>query len=265
MLSLIALSLAHVPFAPGVWVITEIDPRPIQDGGQWFEVYNNSSVTQNLVELGFRNGAGQEISIVAPLLVAAESVVVLAASGSPVEGAALHFDPSFQLDGMLVHFDHISGDLDSVSWDQSWPFPGGLSPRALHSPWANNLPYNWCSGSSPGQLNPACPEDTQDLDQDGYTIDDCDDQNPEVHPGQPDFPDGVDQDCDGPIDEDPLDSAPDSTDTEAPIDSWSFRDSSDSIDSSDSSADSLPHPPSSRGCGGRLGGLLLLCLLWKRR
>ena len=41
-----------------------------------------------------------------------------------------------------------------------------------------------------------------DLDGDGYGIDDCDDDDPTVHPDQYDGCDQVDTDCDGEIDED---------------------------------------------------------------
>jgi len=43
-----------------------------------------------------------------------------------------------------------------------------------------------------------------DLDGDGYGIDDCDDADPEVNPGQTDVCDGIDNDCDGTTDEDSL-------------------------------------------------------------
>ncbi len=44
----------------------------------------------------------------------------------------------------------------------------------------------------------------QDLDGDGYT-DDCDDNNPNVFPGNAEVCDGLDNDCNGQIDDDPLD------------------------------------------------------------
>lgn len=46
-------------------------------------------------------------------------------------------------------------------------------------------------------------QDSQDCDGDG-SLSDCDDANPEIHPGAPDGADGIDNDCDGRIDEDLL-------------------------------------------------------------
>lgn len=43
-----------------------------------------------------------------------------------------------------------------------------------------------------------------DQDGDGYTIDDCNDADPTIHPGQVDGCDGRDNDCDGETDEDAL-------------------------------------------------------------
>ncbi len=66
-------------------------------------------------------------------------------------------------------------------------------------PGATDIPYDGtdqdCSGS-----------DETDLDGDGYDAvaaggTDCDDQNPEVSPGAEEIPDGVDQNCNGTIDE----------------------------------------------------------------
>ena len=60
-----------------------------------------------------------------------------------------------------------------------------------------------CDGKD-GDCNGAIPEDEIDADGDGYMIcdGDCDDTNPEASPGHDEIPDnGIDDDCDGKIDE----------------------------------------------------------------
>ena len=53
----------------------------------------------------------------------------------------------------------------------------------------------------------ALPEE-QDLDGDGWTAEqgDCDDTDPDIHPGADEHCDGVDEDCDGEVDEDTIDT-----------------------------------------------------------
>jgi hypothetical protein len=41
----------------------------------------------------------------------------------------------------------------------------------------------------------------EDVDGDGFSDADCDDGDPTVHPGAPELADGVDNDCDGIVDE----------------------------------------------------------------
>lgn len=65
------------------------------------------------------------------------------------------------------------------------------------------------SGGSGGDGGAPDPDDVDD-DQDGFSENDgdCDDTDPGVAPGQVDGCDGVDEDCDGEIDEDAVDEDP---------------------------------------------------------
>lgn len=47
-------------------------------------------------------------------------------------------------------------------------------------------------------LDTSCRSAEDDIDKDGFCADDCDEVNPQVHPGADDpVGDGIDQDCDG--------------------------------------------------------------------
>ena len=48
---------------------------------------------------------------------------------------------------------------------------------------------------------------SKDLDGDGFTgVDDCNDDDPQIYPGAAELCDGIDNDCDGDLDEEPVDA-----------------------------------------------------------
>ncbi|MBN2373503.1 putative metal-binding motif-containing protein, partial [bacterium] len=64
------------------------------------------------------------------------------------------------------------------------------------NPGKTEIPYN----GKDDDCNPATPDD--DLDGDGYLkIDDCDDNDPEINPAAQEIYDGLDNNCDGQVDE----------------------------------------------------------------
>jgi len=206
-----ALALAHVPFDVGHTTITELNPASAAEGGQWFEVRNNTASTQNLVEQVFTDTDGDTFAVAFTVLVRSGEHVVFASEDSTID-ADYRFPAAFDVRadaGAVVHTD-LGTTVDDVRWDAAWGMSGVwqvTEPLAANS-WANDLPTNWCAAApeTPGEPNLPCPGADTDADADGYTPadGDCDDTDPTVFPGAPDGPEPAnDGDCDGTRDEDP--------------------------------------------------------------
>ncbi|MES2643468.1 MAG: lamin tail domain-containing protein [Myxococcota bacterium] len=224
MLLLLALpALAHVPFPRGTMTITEVHAGPAADGGQWFEVRNNSTSGQNLVEQVFTDADGDTFQVTLIYIVRAGEYAVFASADSTVV-ADVTLPAGFDLRpdaGAVVHSD-ITGVVDEVVWDASWAVSSTsahqLGLAVASNEWANDLSTNWCGGvGTPGVENEHCPGADTDDDGDGWSErdGDCDDTDAAVFPGAVDGPDAPDDgDCDGVRDEDvPVDTGGDSGDT----------------------------------------------------
>ena len=142
------------------------------------------------------------------------------------------------------------GDRDPAPWGDSGEATSDTGPA---------------SDTGPGEV---------DADADGYPAgegrrDDCDDANPEVHPGATEHCDGIDEDCDGEVDDDALDADTwyrdidgdgyaGSTPTEActsPGDGWSLdqADCDDGDPAVNPAAEELPCTGSDDDCDGSYG------------
>ncbi len=223
------------PLLPGELVITEVMPIPANSAsiphGQWFELFNPGPEGLSL--------AGVELEVesegvVSSYTVGALEAPVVTAGGFLVIGAT----------GTLAFNGNIPVDY---SWGLGWSLPLGggvlrvvvgnvvvdeivygvsygvgtapgvslqLEPGAFDSVANDSLP-SWCpsttlvgdgpSYGSPGEAGPAC-----DSDGDGYSEDegDCNDESPAIAPGTFEKCNGIDDDCNGSTDDDPLSDQP---------------------------------------------------------
>ena len=104
------------------------------------------------------------------------------------------------------HFDlgqEAIADFETRKIDPGW-FGVGMGP-AWWDLWPGDSVYNktYGGGREPEERPYFTVWYYLDDDRDGYHVpDDCDDSNPEVHPGHAEVPDnGIDDDCDGRVDE----------------------------------------------------------------
>ncbi len=217
----------------GDLVLTELmpDPDPLDDeDGEWFELYNSSSRSIDLQGWTLADSGGS-VTVNSSVIVEPGTYAVLAASSDPmtnggIEGVAWVFDWD------TVHLNN-SGDslqlsldgtvIDELSYDASvWPVTEGasifLDPGFVDAE-GNDEVTPWCATPSekdydytglgggpygtPGRENPAglcCHDD----DGDGWDVcaGDCDDEDPDLFPDNPEIADLEDDDCDGYVDED---------------------------------------------------------------
>lgn len=177
-----AASVGPLPFPAGAVVITEFhkDPQAVPDAfGEWFEVYNRSSVVLDL-EGWVLSDAGIDVTVLnnqgAGILLAPGARMVFGLEVDPFYNGGAQVDVAYQ--GMILSnaSDEImlstpGGVLvDSIAYDDGieWPDKGGRS-AVLHPSQVqagnNNHGRHWCSSSTvfgagdkgtPGALNDLC-------------------------------------------------------------------------------------------------------------
>lgn len=210
----------------GDLVITEImkDPDAVaQELGEWFEIYNDSANIIDLQNLQVRDDGVDSFVVTETLLINPGEYIVFGANGSPSQNGGAHVDFAYNYDDFVLgnSSDEIVlrnsfGEIDRVDYNNTlFPYTSGASLSLDHGFFdasANDDGQNWCDAQNefgdgdlgtPAGPNLACPV-AADQDGDGYGADvDCNDNNPQIHPGQlDDICNGIDANCDGNEDED---------------------------------------------------------------
>jgi len=204
--------------------ITEVMKDPLTVGdtlGEWFEVYNNSAYDLNLIGMDVTDLATNAFTVDTDLWVPVGGQVVLGRNGdSGINGGVtLDFEYSnFQLSNTddEIILSHYGVELDRIEYDDgvTWPDSEGIALSldiVSYDGTLNDDGSAWCDAidmygvgdlGTPGIINPQC---CFDADGDGFQDiscggADCDDTNPDINPGIVELCDGIDDDCDGVVD-----------------------------------------------------------------
>ncbi len=218
--------------AAGDLVITEFmaNPRQADDqSGEWFEVLNTSARQVDLLGWLVHDGDGRD-GVETSVVLAPGDLALFAADGDAGENGGLppvdvdYEYEAIKLTNVGATLTLSAGDVvvDALTYDaDDWTVQPGRSTyldAAYSDAELNDSPYPWCVtpeeddfdyGGGPGDHGtPGAPNPGDlccaDADGDGSsTCDgDCDDDEPDARPGLAEAADGLDNDCDGLVDED---------------------------------------------------------------
>ena len=210
----------------GDLVITEVHVQPAavaETLGEYFEVVNTTASNRYLDGWSISTVSGYAHTIEKTVLVPAGEAVVLSRRKSSTLNGGFTGDYEYGTDLLLGN----AGDglrlsmgtllMDEVDFSSgAWPWSSGvameLDPEAT-DPTSNDDSSLWCAATeeitsggdlgTPAIVNAYCGH--IDHDGDGWTGDDgdCDDDNPLAYPGSTENEPGVDNDCDGSVENTP--------------------------------------------------------------
>ncbi len=210
---------------PAIWqraVVTEVMVNPEaapDETGQWLELSNLGSEAVNLqgMVLATRSGGFHLISPTLPLILAPGQMLVMGPATDPAQNGGVDVGYSYGGDLLLTQESEIlmllwsnalvdfatwgNGVEDAIEAGRSW---------SLEPPAADGTGFKeWCPGRSPcgdgtDRGTPGAANEYCDNDGDGYAEDqgDCQDDNATVSPAMDEQCNGIDEDCDGQVDED---------------------------------------------------------------
>ncbi len=223
--------------AEGDVIVSEImhSPAAVADSdGEWFELYNNSSMDIDLWGWAVYDYGSDDFTIDEHIVFSPGEAVVLCSNGDfgANGGVACDYEYSYYSGMALASAsdDEIVVELlglviDEVVYDIDGDFPADEGATISLEPMYyddadNDHGINWCLADpswvygngdlgTPGVFNPPC---CWDDDGDGVTTcgpdgiignadDDCDDMDPNTFPGAEELCDQIDNDCDG-VDDD---------------------------------------------------------------